>query len=102
MCGCRAINCRVRWLGWLCFFLSTPHRASCYVEKQKEGYGLAEPAGRAKSRAPRVESVVPAARRIISSLRDIGYELPQAVADLVDNSVAAQATRVSVDLHFEG
>ena len=32
----------------------------------------------------------------------MGYELPQAVADLVDNSIAAQATRVSVNLHFEG
>jgi hypothetical protein len=63
---------------------------------------MAEPARRARSRAPRVEAVVPAAARTISSLRDVGYELPQAVADLVDNSVAAQATRVSVDLHFEG
>ncbi len=63
---------------------------------------MAEPARRARSRAPRYESVVPAAGRTITSLRDIGYELPQAVADLVDNSVAAQATRVSVDLHFDG
>ena len=53
-------------------------------------------------RKPRVEQVVPAAARTISSLRDIGYALPQAVADLVDNSVAAGATTVSVDLHFDG
>lgn len=50
----------------------------------------------------RVEAVVPAAARTIASLRDIGYQLPQAVADIVDNSVSAGATTVSVDLHFDG
>ena len=54
------------------------------------------------SRRPRVEQVVPAAARTISSLRDVGYELPQAIADLVDNSVSAGATHVSVDLRFDG
>jgi len=54
------------------------------------------------SHKPRVEQVVPAAARTISSLRDIGYELPQAVADLVDNSVSAGATSVAVTLHFDG
>lgn len=54
------------------------------------------------ARKPRVEQVVPAAARTISSLRDVGYELPQAIADLVDNSVSAGATTVSVDLHFDG
>jgi len=49
-----------------------------------------------------VEQVVPAAARTISSLRDIGYELPQAVADLVDNSLEAGASIVDIDLHFEG
>ncbi|HUZ54198.1 MAG TPA: ATP-binding protein [Streptosporangiaceae bacterium] len=56
----------------------------------------------ATAREPRVEQVVPAAARTISSLRDIGYELPQAVADLVDNSVSAGASTVTVDLHFDG
>lgn len=56
----------------------------------------------ATSRKPRVEQVVPSAARTISSLRDIGYELPQAIADLVDNSVSAGATTVAVDLHFDG
>ena len=50
----------------------------------------------------RVEEVIPAAGRTVHSLRDIGYELPQAVADLVDNSIEAQATKVCVDLVFEG
>jgi hypothetical protein len=50
----------------------------------------------------RVEEVIPDARRTITSLRDIGYELPQAVADLVDNSVSARASTVAVNLHFDG
>ncbi len=56
----------------------------------------------ARSRKPRVEQVVPAAARTISSLRDVGYELPQAIADLVDNSVSAGAATVSVDVRFDG
>ncbi|MGW5364471.1 ATP-binding protein [Actinopolymorpha pittospori] len=54
------------------------------------------------ARRRRVEEVVPAAARTIASLRDVGYELPQAVADLVDNSVSAGASTVAVDLHFDG
>lgn len=50
----------------------------------------------------RVEEVVPAAGRTVHSLRDIGYELPQAVADIVDNSIEADATTVSVDIEFAG
>lgn len=38
----------------------------------------------------------------MESLRDIGYELPAAVADLVDNSIDADATRVDVTVTFEG
>jgi len=56
----------------------------------------------ATSRRQRVEQVVPAAARTILSLRDIGYELPQAIADLVDNSISAGAKAVAVDLHFDG
>lgn len=63
---------------------------------------MAAPGRSARARGLRVEQVVPAAARTISSLRDIGYELPQAVADLVDNSVSARATTVTVDLHFDG
>lgn len=50
----------------------------------------------------KVEEVIPAAGRTVHSLRDIGYELPQAIADLVDNSIEAKATKVRVDLVFEG
>lgn len=46
--------------------------------------------------------VIPAARRLIGSLRDMGYEFSTAVADLVDNSIEAGATTVSIDIEFEG
>ncbi len=46
--------------------------------------------------------VVPSASRLVSSLRDLGYDFPQAVADLVDNSLTAGASRISIDLCFEG
>lgn len=45
-------------------------------------------------------SVAPSAARLTTSLRDIGYDLPSAVADLVDNSLAAGADRVVI--RFEG
>lgn len=46
--------------------------------------------------------VIPSARRLIGSLRDIGYDLPTAVADLIDNSIGAGARSIAVDLHFDG
>lgn len=47
-------------------------------------------------------SLLPSARRLVTSLRDLGYSFPQAVADLIDNSIAAGATSVDIDLVFEG
>jgi Histidine kinase-, DNA gyrase B-, and HSP90-like ATPase len=46
--------------------------------------------------------VVPGARRLINSLRDLGYETPEAVADLIDNSIAAGAHKVDITVHFDG
>lgn len=46
--------------------------------------------------------VTPSASRLTSSLRDIGYDFVAALADIVDNSVAADATRVDVELVFRG
>lgn len=48
-----------------------------------------------------VKEVVPNPARLINSLRDFGYELTQAVADLVDNSLDAGATEVRVDVKYE-
>jgi hypothetical protein len=44
--------------------------------------------------------VAPSAARLTGSLRDIGYDFHTAVADLVDNSIAAGATRINVQTEF--
>jgi len=44
----------------------------------------------------KAESVPPSAADLIESLRDFGYTLPSALADLIDNSLAAKATKVQV------
>jgi hypothetical protein len=46
--------------------------------------------------------VIPSAKRLIRSLRDVGYDFKHAVADLVDNSIAAKASRVAIDMRFDG
>ncbi|GIG91119.1 ATP-binding protein [Plantactinospora endophytica] len=46
--------------------------------------------------------VSPSAARLTGSLRDIGYDFPTAVADVVDNSVAAGATRVEILIEYDG
>jgi hypothetical protein len=47
---------------------------------------------------PQVEQAVPVAAQTVSSLREIGYGLRQAVTNPVDNSVAARLAEVQVDL----
>lgn len=46
--------------------------------------------------------VIPAARRLVRSLRDMGYDFVQAVADLVDNSIAAGAKTIDITIRFDG
>lgn len=46
--------------------------------------------------------VIPGARRLIQSLRDMGYEFAAAVADLIDNSIEARANNVRVDVEWNG
>jgi hypothetical protein len=48
------------------------------------------------------QEVIPSARRLIRSLRDMGYDFVAAVADLVDNSIEAGATKVNIDIEFDG
>ena len=45
--------------------------------------------------------VTPDPARITESLRDTGYVLKDAVADIVDNSIAAGATKVHIDLNLD-
>ena len=47
-------------------------------------------------------SLIPSAKRLVKSLRDMGYDFAQAVADIVDNSIEARATVVTVDVEFDG
>jgi anti-sigma regulatory factor (Ser/Thr protein kinase) len=46
--------------------------------------------------------MIPSARRLMESLRDIGYDTPAAIADLVDNSIDADARNVEVTVAAEG
>ena len=46
--------------------------------------------------------VIPGARRLIMSLRNMGYDFAQAVADVVDNSIEAGASLVAIDIEFDG
>ena len=46
--------------------------------------------------------IIPSAKRLIRSLRDIGYEFVDAVADIVDNSIEAEATLINITLKFDG
>jgi hypothetical protein len=47
-------------------------------------------------------TVTPSAARLTESLRDVGYDFPSAVADIVDNSIMAGATRVEIMIEFSG
>lgn len=46
--------------------------------------------------------LIPSARRLITSLRDMGYDFAAAVADVVDNSIEAHASKVAISVHFDG
>lgn len=50
----------------------------------------------------RREEVIPSAARLLVSLRDLGYDFANAVADLIDNSISARAERVDVTIASEG
>jgi len=48
------------------------------------------------------DRAAPRAASLIESLRAFGYELPTALADLVDNSITAAARHVWIDFHWDG
>ena len=50
----------------------------------------------------RREEVIPSAARLLISLRDLGYDFVNAVADLIDNSISAGAEQVDVTIVSEG
>lgn len=49
---------------------------------------------------PRTINIPPKASALIGSLRGIGYSPETALADLIDNSISAGATTVSIDLRW--
>jgi hypothetical protein len=51
---------------------------------------------------PGDQLMIPSARRLMQSLRDIGYDTPAAIADLIDNSIDAEARNVDVTIAAEG
>ena len=46
----------------------------------------------------KIEHAPPGARRLIESLRNLGYDCATAIADLIDNSLAAEASEVVVEV----
>ncbi len=46
--------------------------------------------------------IVPSAKRLMKSLRDMGYDFAQAIADVVDNSIESGASLVAIDVEFDG
>ena len=50
----------------------------------------------------RSAAITPSAARLTESLRDVGYDFPAAVADIVDNSVMAGASQIDVQIEFAG
>jgi hypothetical protein len=47
------------------------------------------------------EIIEPDAGALSESLRDFGYTLPQAIADLIDNSLTVEATEIFITVHEE-
>ncbi len=44
--------------------------------------------------------LLPKASSLIESLRDIGYSFESAVADIIDNSITAKATKIEIFFGF--
>lgn len=45
--------------------------------------------------------LLPDPERIVNGLRDTGYNFNTAVADIVDNSIAANATKINIDVNID-
>ncbi len=47
------------------------------------------------------ELAIPDPKNLIHSLRDIGYSLETAMADIIDNSITANASKIDIYVHFD-
>jgi hypothetical protein len=52
--------------------------------------------------SPMTEEVPPPASAMIESIRAHGYSTPMGIADLIDNTIFAVATRVWLNFHWSG
>jgi hypothetical protein len=48
------------------------------------------------------KEVIPSAKRLIKSLRDLGYTFSSAISDLIDNSIQAGSTGIYIDIEMKG
>ena len=48
------------------------------------------------------KELIPSAKRLMNSLRDLGYDFSSAIADIIDNSIEAGATVIEIDVEFDG
>jgi hypothetical protein len=67
-----------------------------------EAHGESALIGRNDELVKNENDVTPSASRLTTSLRDIGYDFSTAVADLIDNSISAQASRVEIVIESSG
>jgi hypothetical protein len=54
------------------------------------------------SKQEQYELAIPRPDALVESLRSMGYSLPTAIADIVDNSIAASATTIWINFHWAG
>lgn len=47
------------------------------------------------------EQAIPDPKNLIHALRDIGYSLETAMADIIDNSITANASQIHINVHFD-
>ena len=45
----------------------------------------------------RTLEATPSASSLIESMRSLGYDLPSALADIIDNSITAKASKIEID-----
>ena len=48
----------------------------------------------------RVVNLAPSPQSLVNSLRDLGYSIETAIADILDNSIAALATSINIEFSW--
>ncbi len=51
---------------------------------------------------PKTRNAPPKAAAMVEALRGLGYTAATAIADLIDNSISAEASKVEIDFHWAG